>query len=139
MIIETKRISFETKGRDDVIDVTNEVAGIVGKTKLKNGQVTVFVVGSTASITTLEYEPGLIQDIKEVGERLAPAGKNYAHDDTWHDGNGHSHLRAAVIGPSLTIPVENGKMTLGTWQQIVVIDHDNRPRSRKVVVQVFGE
>jgi secondary thiamine-phosphate synthase enzyme len=139
VIIETKRLSLESKGHDDVVDLTNEVAGVIASTKLKNGLVTVFVVGSTASVTTLEYEPGLIQDIKEVGERLAPVGKNYAHDDTWHDGNGHSHLRAAMIGPSLTIPVENGKMTLGTWQQIVVIDHDNRPRSRKVVVQVMGE
>jgi secondary thiamine-phosphate synthase enzyme len=100
--------------------------------------VTVFVHGSTASTTTLEYEPGLIVDIKTLGERLAPAGQAYAHDETWGDANGYSHLRASTIGPSLTVPIEDGKMTLGTWQQVVVIDHDNRPRSREIVVQVIG-
>ncbi|MBN3032583.1 MAG: YjbQ family protein [Candidatus Saganbacteria bacterium] len=139
MMIRTKRIALETKGRDQVIDLTAKVEQAVAETKIKAGLATVFVPGSTASITTIEYEPGLIADIKELGERLAPAGKTYEHDQAWHDGNGYSHLRAAVIGPSLSIPVENGALTLGTWQQIVLIDHDNRPRNREVVIQLIGE
>jgi len=122
-----------------VIDITGRVAELVAETKVAQGIVTVFIHGSTASVTTLEYEPGLVQDIKELDERIAPAGRSYAHDDTWGDANGYAHLRAALIGPSLTVPIENGKMTLGTWQQIVLIDHDNRPRNREVVVQVVGE
>jgi len=139
MIIKTKWLKFDTKGRDDVIEITGAVTGFISECKVEEGMVTVFVHGSTASVTTLEYEPGLIKDIKELGEKLAPAGQSYAHDATWGDANGYSHLRASAIGPSLTVPIEKGKMTLGTWQQIVVIDHDNRPRSRQVVVQVIGE
>ena|SRR3989344_3835748 len=139
MKIETSWLKFETKGRDDVINITGEVEALIQKSKISEGNVTVFVHGSTASVTTLEYEPGLVKDIKELGEKIAPSNKTYAHDATWGDANGYSHLRASAIGPSLTIPIENGKMTLGTWQQIVVIDHDNRPRERKVVVQVMGQ
>jgi len=135
--IESIRIS--TKGRDDVIDVTGQVSGIIRSSKISNGNVTVFVSGSTASVTTIEYEPGLIKDIKELGERIAPSDIDYAHNETWGDGNGYSHIRASAIGPSLTVPFEDGKMTLGTWQQIVVIDHDTRSRSRDIVVQVIGE
>ncbi len=138
MIIRTKWLKLETKGKDDVIDITDEVAEVVVETKVSDGIVTVFVHGSTASVTTLEYEPGLVKDIKEFDEKIAPSSKHYAHDDTWGDANGFSHLRASLIGPSLTVPIENGKMTLGTWQQIVVIDHDNRGRSREVVVQLMG-
>lgn len=132
-----KRIKLETEGRDQMIDLTEEVGEIVRESKVKEGLVTVFVPGSTASVTSIEYEPGLIKDIKELGERLAPSGKRYAHDDTWGDGNGYSHLRASVIGPSLSVPIEGGRMTLGAWQQIVLIDHDVRPRSREIVVQVI--
>ena len=132
-------MKLETKGQDQVIDLTGEVSKFIVDTKISDGIVTVFVPGSTASVTTIEYEPGLIKDIKELGERIAPSGKRYAHDDTWGDGNGYSHIRASTIGPSLSVPVEKGKMTLGTWQQIVLIDHDIRPRSREVVIQVIGD
>jgi len=138
-MIKTKHLGLETKGRDQVIDLTGEVSKFIVDTKISDGIVTVFVPGSTASVTTIEYEPGLIKDIKELGERIAPSGKRYAHDDTWGDGNGYSHIRASTIGPSLSVPVEKGKMTLGTWQQIVLIDHDVRPRTREVVVQVIGD
>lgn len=139
MEIRSERFELESGGRDEVIDLTERVKKSIRGSGIKNGLVTVFVPGSTASISTIEYEPGLIKDIKELGERLAPSGKSYAHDDTWGDGNGYSHLRAAAIGPSLSVPIENGSPTLGTWQQIVLIDHDVRPRSRQVVVQVMGE
>lgn len=134
-----KHFKLETKGRDQVIDLTGEVKKFIADSKIKDGLATVFVPGSTASVTTIEYEPGLIADIKELGERIAPSGKAYAHDETWGDGNGYSHLRAATIGPSLSVPIEKGQLTLGTWQQVVLIDHDVRPRSREVVVQVIGD
>ncbi len=139
MPVVTKTIKISTKGGDDVVDITGKVAEILAQAKAKSGIVTVFVSGSTASVTTIEYEPGLIKDIKGLGERLAPSNIAYAHNETWNDGNGHSHIRAAVIGPSLTVPFEGGKMTLGTWQQIVVIDHDTRGRTRDIVVQIMGE
>lgn len=138
-MIKTKHLKLETKGGDQVIDLTSEVEQAVTEAKLAAGLATVFVPGSTASVTTIEYEPGLVADIKELDERLAPAGKSYSHDKAWGDGNGYAHLRAAVIGPSLSVPVEKGKLTLGTWQQIVLIDHDNRPRSREVVIQLIGD
>ena len=139
MIIKSKHLKYETAGHDQMIDLTGDVNKIVHESKVKEGLATVFVPGSTASVTTIEYEPGLIKDIKELGERLAPSNKSYAHDETWGDGNGYSHLRASTIGPSLSVPIEDGEMTLGTWQQIVLIDHDIRPRSRQVVIQVIGE
>jgi len=138
MIIKTENISLQTKGRDQVVDLTAKVQKIIVDSKIKDGLVTVFVPGSTASVTTIEYEPGLVKDIKDLGERIAPQGKDYAHNETWGDGNGCSHIRAATIGPSLSIPIESGKMTLGTWQQIVLVDHDVRSRSRTVIVQVMG-
>jgi secondary thiamine-phosphate synthase enzyme len=139
MAVKVKHLKLQTKGKDEVVDLSAEVESFLAESKIKNGLLTVFVPGSTASVTTLEYEPGLIADIKELGERIAPSGKSYAHDQTWGDGNGYSHIRASTIGPSLSIPVENGKLTLGTWQQIVLIDHDVRPRSREVMIQVIGE
>ncbi len=139
MKIKTEWIGFSTKGRDDVIDITGKVAEIIGGAGIKEGNVTIFVHGSTASVTTLEFEPGLISDIKTLGENIASAKRSYAHDETWGDANGYSHLRASTIGPSLNVPIEKGRMTLGTWQQIVVIDHDNRSRRREVFVQVMGE
>lgn len=138
MVIQIKEISLQTKGKDQVVDLTAKVQKIIVDSKIKDGLVTVFVPGSTASVTTIEYEPGLVKDIKVLGEKLAPSNQDYAHNETWGDGNGYSHVRAATIGPSLSIPLENGKMTLGTWQQIVLIDHDVRARSRTVVVQVMG-
>jgi len=139
MPVVTKRLKFETKGRDHMINVTDKVQKAVKDSKLKSGIVTVFIVGSTGSVTTIEYESGLIADIKTLGERIAPSDVSYVHDETWGDANGYSHLRSTVIGTSFTAPFVNGELTLGTWQQIVVIDHDNRPRSREVVIQIIGE
>ena len=138
-MIKTSWLEIDSKAHDQVINISDQVAQIVADSKIEQGLVTIFVHGSTASVTTIEYEPGLVKDIKALGERLAPSDQRYAHDDTWHDGNGHSHIRASTIGPSLTVPLENSAMTLGTWQQIVVIDHDNKSRSRQIVVQVMGE
>lgn len=138
-MVKTKRIKLSTKGRDDVIDITSQVEEAVSGSKISNGLVAVFIPGSTASVTTIEYEGGLVKDIKTVDEKLIPSNVTYAHDSTWGDGNGYAHLRASLIGPSLTVPVVNGSLTLGTWQQIVVIDHDNRSRSREVIIQVIGD
>jgi secondary thiamine-phosphate synthase enzyme len=139
MPVKSGSISISTKGKDDVVDITSKVAESISASKIRSGLVNVFVSGSTASVTTIEYEPGLVRDIKALGERLAPSDDEYSHNDTWGDGNGHSHIRASVIGPSLTVPFVNGKMALGTWQQIVVIDHDTRSRSRDITVQIIGE
>jgi len=139
MPVATVLIKISTKGNDDVVDITSKVAEIVSGSKIKSGLVNVFVSGSTASVTTIEYEPGLVRDVKALGERLAPSDEDYSHNDTWGDGNGHSHIKASVIGPSLTVPFTGGKMALGTWQQIVVIDYDTRARSRDIVVQIMGE
>jgi len=139
MTIKSKRIKLQTKGRDHILDVTARVEDIVSEAGVKEGVVTVFVHGSTASVTTVEYEPGLVKDIKDLDEKLVPSNVTYAHDATWGDANGYAHLRASLIGPSLSVPVISGKMTLGTWQQIIVIDHDNRPRSRELMIQVMGE
>lgn len=139
MTVKSKRIKLQTKGRDHVIDITGEVEESLSKSEIKNGVLTVFIHGSTASVTTIEYEPGLVKDIKAFDEKIIPSNVSYAHDLTWGDANGYAHLRASLIGPSLTIPVVSGSMTLGTWQQIIVIDHDNRPRSREVYVQIIGE
>jgi len=131
--------SITTKGFSDIKDITGEVQEIVSKSKVKNGIVNVFAVGSTASITTIEFEPALIGDMKEQLENFAPHTMHSRHSRTWGDDNGFSHIRATFMGPGLTAPVSKGSVILGTWQQIVVIDHDNRPRSRKVFVQVMGE
>lgn len=139
MTVKSKRIKLQTKGRDHVIDITGEVEEALSKSGIKDGVLTVFIHGSTASVTTIEYEPGLVKDIKAFNEKIIPSNVSYAHDLTWGDANGYAHLRAALIGPSLTVPVVSGSMTLGTWQQIIVIDHDNRPRSREVIIQVIGE
>ena len=139
MKIVTEKIALNTKGDPDLINITGKIEGILGATGLKRGQVTVFVVGSTAAITTFEYEPGLIKDISEFYEQLIPKKKSYHHDDTWGDANGFSHIRAALQGPSITIPFDERKLLLGTWQQVVLADFDNRPRKREVVVQIMGQ
>jgi secondary thiamine-phosphate synthase enzyme len=138
MEVVTANISISTRGNSEVRDITEDVTSLLSTSGLNNGIVTVFVAGSTASITTTEFEPGLRKDIPDALERLAPHGNRYHHDETWHDGNGFSHVRAALMGPSLTIPFSDGRMVLGTWQQIVLIDHDNRPREREIVVQIMG-
>ncbi len=133
------KLTKKTKGSGDLIDITQEISHALHKSGLKNGMVTVFNIGSTAAITTFEFEPGLIHDIQELYEKLVPSKKHYAHDETWGDANGFSHLRAALQGPSLTIPFENGELLLGTWQQVVLAEFDNRPRQRQIVVQTIGE
>jgi secondary thiamine-phosphate synthase enzyme len=120
-------------------DLTDDVARSVKRAGVRDGIVTVFVPSSTSAITTIEFEPGLRRDFPQAMERFAPTELTYAHDETWHDGNGHAHVRASAIGPSVTVPVAAGKLGLGTWQQIVLIDFDNRPRDRRVVVTVIGE
>lgn len=139
MAVKTYHISLASKGDSDIQDLTEQVVQRLAESELKEGTATVFVPGSTASITTIEYEPGLKRDMPEVLNRLVPAGIQYHHDSTWGDGNGYAHVRAALIGPGITVPFENGRLCLGTWQQIVLMDFDNRPRRRDVVVQFAGE
>ena len=131
-------VSLTTKGFGDTIDITDPVTKIQETSGVVNGLVTVFCQGSTGTITTIEFEPGVIQDLKRALEKIAPSDVPYQHDMAWGDGNGFSHVRAALMKPSLSIPVVEGRMSLGMWQQIVFIDFDNRPRERKVVVQVIG-
>ena len=139
MKIITERIIYDTSGNGDFRDITGDVAGSLAKTGLRTGYVLVFVAGSTAGITTFEYEPGLVADVKEFYQKMAPTGKHYHHDDTWGDANGFSHLRASFTGPSLTVPFERSKLLLGTWQQVVLAEFDNRPRHREIIVQIVGE
>ncbi len=138
-MIETYGIKVDTDGDGDILDLTPNVAESVSKSGISAGTVTVFVPGSTAGITTIEFEPGLKKDLPEFFDKIVPKNRTYHHDATWGDGNGFSHVRAALVGPSLTVPVAGGKLILGTWQQIVLLDFDNRSRSREIVVQVSGE
>ena len=137
--IHTKKLSEKTSGFCDIIDITARVREEVEQEKIERGLVTLFVSGSTAALTTIEHEPGLVRDLKEFVEQLIPSNRRYHHDDRWGDDNGFSHLRASLFGPSLTIPIENGRMLLGTWQQVVLLDFDNRPRTREIIVQLMGE
>ncbi len=139
MAVVTKKIKLSTKGDTDIIDITTQVAGALSKSKLGSGIVTVFVSGSTGGLTTVEYEPGLVQDLKDYFEKIAPKSGRYEHNMRWHDGNGYAHVRASFLGPSISVPFVNGQMQLGTWQQIIFIDFDNRPRSRELLVQLIGE
>lgn len=132
-------ISLDTKGFSDIIDITDQVRSIVKRSNLKNGLVTVFCPGSTGSVTSIEYESGVLNDLKRAIEMIVPSNIPYDHDRRWGDGNGFSHVRAALLKPSLTIPLIMGKLTLGTWQQVVFIDFDNRPRKRDVIVNLIGE
>lgn len=136
--IITEYITLSSKGENEIIDITDEVKTKLNESKLKDGIVTIFVVGSTAAITTIEYEPGLQQDFPDMLERIAPKDYRYMHDDTWHDGNGHSHVKASLIGPSLTIPFVESELSLGMWQQIVFLELDTRGRNRKIIVQLIG-
>ena len=132
-------ISFQTRGDCDIIDITQKVDAIVKESELRTGICTVFCSGSTGALTTIEYEPGLLRDFPDAMERIAPKNIEYAHDQRWGDGNGHSHVRASLVGPSLTIPFVNRKLTLGTWQQVIFVDYDNRPRSRNLEIVIIGE
>ncbi|HSV43009.1 MAG TPA: secondary thiamine-phosphate synthase enzyme YjbQ [Candidatus Bathyarchaeia archaeon] len=138
MAVKTAYLHVSTQGNAQVINVTEEVAQQLSISGLKSGIVTVSVVGSTGAMTTCEFEPGLVQDIPELMDKLIPAGR-YHHDETWNDGNGHSHLRASLVGPSVTIPFVDGALALGPWQQLVFIDFDHRSRQRELVVQMVGE
>lgn len=122
----------------EIIDVTRHLATIINASKIVDGSLTATVTGSTGSITTIEYEPGVVEDLKAAVNRLAPKGAYYAHEEAWHDGNGHSHVQAAMMGPSISLQIRNGRLKLGTWQQVVVINHDNRPRKRGVEVTITG-
>jgi secondary thiamine-phosphate synthase enzyme len=139
MQILTESLHMTTRGYGDMKDITGQVAELVTDHGLKDGTVTVFVPGATGGVTTIEYEGGLVEDFAELMERLAPSRVPYHHDKRWGDGNGFSHIRASLLGPSLTVPFSQGRLTLGTWQQIVFVDFDNRSRSRQLVVQIMGE
>jgi secondary thiamine-phosphate synthase enzyme len=138
-MVHGEQITVSTKGFSDIQDITDRVAEVVRKLPTRNGLVNIFVIGSTASVSTIEFEPALVEDFRDQLERFAPHGMKTRHGDTWGDDNGFSHVRATFMGPSLTVPISDGELILGTWQQIVVIDHDNRARSRKLFVQVMGE
>lgn len=138
MIIQ-KKLALSTNGFNDIKDLTPALREHLDDTNLKNGHLIIFVPGSTAGLTTIEYEPGLLQDIPEALEKIAPMKADYHHDQTWHDGNGYAHVRAAMIGPSITIPFESARLVLGTWQQVVLIDFDNRSRQRQLHLQFVGE
>ena len=138
MNIITRSFELSTRGHTEIIDVTSEVAAILRESGMHEGQILVFVAGSTAGISSIEYEPGLLKDLPEAFEKFAPTGVTYHHDATWGDGNGYAHVRAAMVGPSFQVPFQGGKLILGTWQQIVLMDFDNRPRNRTVVVQLIG-
>ena len=139
MKILTSTISVKSNGENDMIDITPETSKIVGNSSIKNGNVTIFVSGSTAALTTIEYEPGLLEDFPKLLAKLAPKDIEYKHEKMWHDGNGRSHVKASLVGPSLTIPFSDGQLLLGTWQQIVLAELDTRARKRNLVVQIIGE
>ena len=135
----TDRVNVETRRDSHMLDLTDAVQQVVERNGFVEGQALVFVAGSTAALTTIEFEPGLIQDLPALFERIAPRDIPYRHEEAWHDGNGHSHVRASLLGPSLAVPFAKGRLLTGTWQQIVLVDFDNRPRRRDVVVQLSGE
>ncbi|MCD6600377.1 MAG: YjbQ family protein [Dehalococcoidia bacterium] len=139
MTTATKNITFQTKGNYDVLDITLQVTREVEESEVSNGIVTLFICGSTAGITTVEYEPGLVKDFGDMWDRIVPRDMPYEHNKAWGDGNGHSHVRASMLGASLTIPVVDKELALGTWQQIIFVDFDNRPRSRKILLQIMGD
>ena len=138
-MVKTYKIKVKTKGNCHVVNITDDVQSAIGDSQLADGAVILFNIGSTAGLTTLEFEPGLVKhDMAALFERLAPQNARYEHEETWHDDNGHSHCRASLLGPSLSVPVVDGALTLGTWQQIVLIDFDTRERTRTIVCQLMG-
>ncbi len=138
-MVVTKKINLQTKGQCDIIDITPQVEHEIAGTDINNGIVTLFVTGSTAGITTIEFESGLLSDFQNMWERIVPRNIPYSHDRRWGDGNGYSHIRASLLGASLVVPFSNKSLILGTWQQLVVVDFDNRARSRQIVLQIMGE
>jgi secondary thiamine-phosphate synthase enzyme len=139
MAVISKSISVNTNGNADIHDITDRIANAVLKSGLTAGTVTIFCPSSTSALTTIEYESGAISDLKRLFDEIIPVNREYAHNERWQDGNGHSHVRAALLGPSLAIPFVDGKLTLGVWQQVIYVDFDNRPRQRELVVQLIGE
>ena len=139
MGVYSDQINIKTNGEVDIIDITDEIQNSIGKSKLKDGIVCIFVAGSTGALTTIEYEPGLKKDLPQALEKIAPKGIYYNHHETWHDDNGHSHVRASIMGPSITVPFRNKKLIHGTWQQIVFVELDTSPRNREIIVQIVGE
>jgi secondary thiamine-phosphate synthase enzyme len=139
MSVYSEYVELKTKGEVEIIDLTPEVEGVIKRSGLRSGIACVFSPSSTSAITTIEFEPGLLQDLPRALERLFPRDIRYEHEERWHDGNGHSHVRAAFIGPSLSVPFQDGDPILGTWQQIVFVELDNKPRRRRVLVQLLGE
>ncbi|MFN2189687.1 MAG: secondary thiamine-phosphate synthase enzyme YjbQ [Candidatus Promineifilaceae bacterium] len=139
MAVKTLSIELRTKGSADILDITRQTAGAVVDSGLMNGTVTVFCPSATSAVTTIEYESGCISDLQRLFDEIVDPARHYAHNARWGDGNGHSHVRAALLGPSLTVPFVNGRLTLGTWQQIVFVDFDNRSRQRSLVAQVVGD
>lgn len=138
MAVYTEKLLFDSKGCGDMIDITRQVQDVISSGSIGEGIVTIFVPGSTASITTIEFEPGLRKDFPRAMERIAPSGEHYDHDARWGDGNGMSHVRASTVGPGIVVPFKDKMMMLGTWQQVVLVDFDTRPRKRSVIVQVLG-
>ena len=137
-IVETFQVERALETGPDIQDITYEIAETVKKSRIRDGVVHLNVIGSTGSLTTIEFEPGVVQDLGDAVERMAPRGMDYKHELAWHDGNGHSHVQAALMGPSLSICIHDGRLQLGTWQQIVVINHDNKPRKRKIAGTIVG-
>jgi len=139
MAVFTSEIKIDTNGEVEIIDITNDLQQVVKDSKINNGIICVFTPGSTGSITTIEYETGLQKDFPQALEKIAPKNGNYAHHKTWNDDNGHSHVRASLMGPSITLPICNKKIVHGTWQQIVFVELDTKPRVRNIIVQIVGE
>ncbi len=138
-MVVTKKISLQTKGKCDIIDITPQVEQQVAETDINNGTATLFVDGSTAGISTIEFESGVLADFQSMWQRNIPQNIPYDHDRRWGDGNGYSHVRASLLGASLVVPFNDKRLTLGTWQQIIVVDFDNRPRSRQIILQIMGD
>jgi secondary thiamine-phosphate synthase enzyme len=139
MTVKTSSISLSTQGNADIQDITDQVVRSIRQSGLNDGIVTIFCPSATSALTTIEYESGAVSDLQRLFDEIVPQNREYAHNERWRDGNGHSHVRAALLGPSLTIPFIAGQLTLGTWQQIIYVDFDNRPRQRNLVVQLIGE
>ncbi len=139
MAVITKQIKISSKSENDIINITEQVADAISESGISNGTITVFVSGSTGAITTIEYEPGLVKDFPEMLSRISPDDINYEHEQRWHDGNGRSHVKASLVGPSLTVPFKDGQLLLGTWQQIVFLELDTKARTRTLVLQIIGE
>jgi secondary thiamine-phosphate synthase enzyme len=139
LTVQSDSVSLRTRHEGEIVDITDKIQAIVADGKIRNGAAFLFVPGATAALTTLEYEPGLLMDLPDMLERIAPRTTRYAHEKQWHDGNGHSHVRASLMGPDLTVPIRERRLMLGTWQQIVFLELDIRPRDRTVIVQLIGE